>query len=224
MPYYPLFLDLTGADILVVGAGAVGRRKIASLLKALPRSITVLDPALDAISVEELGESGPVHAQARAFVPEDVTGKRLVFAATNRPEINDCIAELCAARGILCNSATAPLGSGFIVPAHFTRDGLTVAVSTEGQSPALSRLLREELEAWVGKRYSPLLVVMGRLRPLVLALGLPTSDNTALFRALVHSPLAGHLEKNEHANAAALLERLLPEPLRARVGELLDGL
>jgi len=224
MPYYPLFLDLAQTDVLVVGAGDVGRRKIASLLKALPRSVTVLDPSLDAASMKELREWGSLDVRARAFSPDDIEGKHLVFAATNSPDVNALVSGLCASRGVLCNSATAPSAGGFIVPAHFTRDGITVAVSTEGQSPALARLLREELEAWVGKRYSSLLVVLGRLRPLVLALGLPTSDNTALFRVLVRSSLAGYLEKNEHAEAATLLEQLLPEPLRPRVGDILDGL
>jgi precorrin-2 dehydrogenase/sirohydrochlorin ferrochelatase len=110
------------------------------------------------------------------------------------------------------------------VPAHFSRDGITLALSTDGQSPALARLLREELEAWIGKRYSPLLAFLGRLRPLLLELNLPTGQNTDLFRALVRSPLAGHLESGNHAAATAFLAGVLPRPLHSRMGELLHGL
>ncbi|NHZ48206.1 NAD(P)-dependent oxidoreductase, partial [Nitratidesulfovibrio liaohensis] len=43
MRYYPLLLDLHGRACLVVGAGGVGRRKLASLLDSGPASVLVLD-------------------------------------------------------------------------------------------------------------------------------------------------------------------------------------
>ena len=226
MSYYPLFLNLAGKNLLVVGAGKVGRRKIASLPAASPGSISVVDPGLDEAAVRELAEFWPcpLHCLARPFVPEDLEDKALVFASSNDHNVNSFVAALCAVRGILCNSAAPPGSGDCIVPAHFSKSGLTLALSTEGQSPALARFLREELEAWVEKRYDPLLAVLGRLRPLLLQLHLSTASNAAVFRALVHSPLADHLEKGDHAAAGVLLAGVLPEPLHSRLGELLHGL
>ncbi len=224
MSYYPLFLDLAGAAVLVVGAGAVGRRKIASLLKAAPHSVTVLDPFLDNDAARELEACGPVVCLARGFDPADLPGKTLVFAATGNPEVNALITGLCRANGILCNSATGPDTGSFIVPAHFSNGDILVALSTGGQSPALARKLREDLEAWLGKRYTPLLSVLGRLRPLLLELGLSSDENSAVFRSLARSALADLLERGELAEAEALLADHLPHPLHARVGELLHEL
>jgi precorrin-2 dehydrogenase/sirohydrochlorin ferrochelatase len=226
MSYYPLFLKLAGKNLLVVGAGRVGRRKIASVLAASPGSISVVDPGLDEAAVRKLAGADPcpMHCLARPFAPEDLEDKALVFAATNDHTVNSLVAALCAARGILCNSADTPDSGDCFVPAHFSRGGLTLALSTEGQSPALARFMREELEAWVGKRYSPLLAVLGRLRPLLLELHLSTASNAAVFRALVYSPLADHLENGDHAAAGALLAGVLPKPLHSRLGELLHGL
>lgn len=223
MAYYPLFLDLAGKEILVVGAGAVGRRKIASLLAAGPERIFVADPGLDAETVRELRASGPVICLIREFLPQDLAGKTLVFASSGNSAVNAQVAALCASQGILCNRVDTPDSGSFIVPAHFTSGGITVALSTGGQSPALARRLRQDLEAWLGKRYSPLLAVLGRLRPLLLELHLPTEENTALFRALVCSPLADYLENGDPAAARAYLIECLPEALHSRVGELLHG-
>ena len=223
MQQYPLFLDLTAKDILVIGAGGVGRRKIASLLPCSPRSITVIDPGLSPADMRELAASGPVRCHARPFAPDDLEGKALVFAATGSRETNSLAADLCRDRGILCNIADAPAKSDFFVPAHFTKDGITLALSTGGHSPALARRLRAELEAWLGTRYAGLCTVLSRLRPLVLSLGLPTEENSALFRVLVHSPLADLLEKRQRADAEALLAKSLPQALHAHIGDLLHG-
>lgn len=221
MAYYPLFLDLAEADLLVVGAGTVGRRKITSLLRAFPRSLTIVDPLIDDDTARGFEASGPVACHARPFTPADLKGKTLVFAAAGNPEVNALIAGLCRDSGILCNCVTAPDAGSFIVPAHFTSGEIAVALSTGGQSPALAKKLREELEAWVGKRYTPLLLVLGRLRPLLLELGLSSDENSAVFRSITHSALADLLEQGRCAEARALLSRLLPNPLHARVGELL---
>ena len=223
MQHYPLFLNLTSKDVLVIGAGKVGRRKIASLLRCSPRELTVIDPGLSPTDMEELAVSGPVRCRARAFLPEDLDGKTLVFAATGDRETNARVAALCGGRNILCNIADAPSESDFFVPAHFSSGDATVAVSTGGLSPALARHLSSELEAWMGKRYAGLLTVLGRLRPKMLEMGLPTRENTTLFRAVVYSPLAELLERRRVDAAAALLTALLPELLHPYIRELLDG-
>jgi precorrin-2 dehydrogenase/sirohydrochlorin ferrochelatase len=223
MTCYPLFVNLHGKDILVAGAGSVGQRKIAGLGSCDPRYIMVVDPCLSPELTLELKQLAPVDCHVRAFASEDVRGKFLVFAATNDRAVNAEIAALCREQGILCNSADAPDEGSFIVPAHFMNNGITVALSTGGHSPAMARILREDLEAFVGTRYTHLLQVLSRLRPLLFNLGLPTQENTALFRALAHSPLAGQLECGDRAGAKATLSRLLPEPLLGRVEEILHG-
>ncbi|MDR2488836.1 MAG: bifunctional precorrin-2 dehydrogenase/sirohydrochlorin ferrochelatase [Desulfovibrio sp.] len=223
MQHYPLFLDLSGKNILIIGAGAVGQRKSASLIPCAPRTITIIDPELSSAAIQKLTASGPVICHARAFAPDDVHGKDLVFAATDRRDVNARVAALCRERGIFCNVADAPAESDFFVPAHFTSNGITLAVSTGGQSPALAGRLRAELEEWVGTRYSGLAALLGRLRPLLLALGLPTEENADIFRILVQSPLAELLESRQLEAIEALLLEQLPKPLHASIGELLHG-
>ncbi len=223
MQHYPLFLNLAEKDILVVGAGAVGRRKVASLLPCSPRAVVVVDPGLTPAVARELASSGAVCCHARGFTPEDLDGKALVFAATGNREVNALVARLCREREIFCNIADAPDKSDFFVPAHVESQGITLAVSTGGHSPALARRLRAELEAWLGTRYAGLLTILSRLRPLLLALGLPAEENGEIFRSLVDSSLAELLETGRRADAETLLAERLPKPLHSHMGELLHG-
>ena len=133
------------------------------------------------------------------------------------------MAALCHERGVLCNIADAPAESDFFVPAHFTTEGITIALSTGGQSPALARQLRRELEAWVGNRYAALLTLLGRLRPLMLSLELPTEDTREIFRSLVQSPLAEMLTNRQRVAAKAILVEHLPKRLHPHMEELLHG-
>lgn len=254
MRYYPLALDLQNKDILVVGAGKVGRRKLDTLALTPVRHIVVVDPAglepeylasLQSACSRAGGLSPPVsrsparacsgsgnsleqrsftsvlHVHKRMFVPDDLAGKHLVFAATGSPALNREIALLCAEKDILCNCASAPDAGDFFVPASCSLDDLTVTVSTDGKSPALARKLSKDLEAWLGKRYNPLLRVMGRLRPILLAQGLPPEQNALLLRSLVASPLASCLEQHKPDQARAVLAELLPAGLHASIDELL---
>lgn len=224
MRYYPVFLDLQGRRCLVVGGGAVGCRKIASLLENNLASVRVLDVAAPSPVLQALLEDERLTYERRSFLPQDVEGCSLVFAATGNPAVNREVAEACAARGILCNCADAPDVGSFIVPAHVEQGSVTLAVSTQGGSPALSRRIRKELEAWLGDRFTGLSELMGRLRPLVLALQQETRQNTSLFRNLVESPLADALQRRDRAACEALLKDLLPPQLHPHIMELLHDL
>lgn len=225
MALFPLFLDLAHRAVLVIGAGAVGRRKIAALLAGGAGKLTVVDPALArARAGDSLLNDPRITVLRRDFKYNDLAGMFLVIAATSDLELNAAVASLCEMRGILCNCAAPPKSGDCILPAHFHQQGLSVAVSTEGQSPALARRLREELEAFTASRYSNMLTVMGRLRPLLLELGLPSEENGQLFRALARSELPELLAGGRTEQAGELLRRLLPKALHPRVGELLHGL
>ncbi len=219
MPY-PIFLRLEGKEALVIGAGAVGRRKVAGLSGRGLARVLVLDPALSDGS-ETLHGGTRVEYQSRGFVPEDATGKALVFVCTNNRVCNARAAEACRERGVLCNVADAPEESDFFVPALAEHGDICLAVGTGGAGPALSRRIREELEAWLGNRYTALAALLRRLRPRLLALGLGATENTRIFRALVRSCLAEQLADNDFPGAEASLREQLPPSLHASIGDLL---
>ncbi|MFZ5425697.1 MAG: precorrin-2 dehydrogenase/sirohydrochlorin ferrochelatase family protein [Thermodesulfobacteriota bacterium] len=224
MRYYPLFADLTRKRCLVVGAGEVGRRKIGTLAACGASDVLVLDTREPDEELLEVIAHPAVTFERRSFEDSDLDGRFLVIASTSNEELNWRISRACEARGILCNIVDQPEKCSFIVPALFTQGDLTVAISTGGGSPALARKIRKGLGEFLGSEYGAALVLMSRLRPLVLELGLGSPRNGAIFRGLIDSGLLEALERRDAATAKDLLERHVPSELHPRIPEILDGL
>ena len=234
-PLYPIFVSLAGIRCLVVGFGQVGQRKLAGLLACGPASVLVLDLAEPGVDRAATGATGGaseaaallrdprVRFEHRSCTQADLQGCALVFAATGNAEENSRIAALCAEAGILCNSASNPEEGCFQVPAVARSAPLAAALSTGGASPALARRWKGELQRWLEPR-SRMAALMGRLRPLVLALGEDTGHNTRLFRKLADSPLQQWLEENDLENCRRCLQAELPPALHADIAELLHDL
>lgn len=223
MRYYPMFVSLENKACLVVGAGEVGTRKIASLLACGAGSVLVLDMREPEGELLELMKNPALTFERRSFEDKDLDGRFLVIASTSDEALNWRISDLCRERGLLCNIVDQPEKCSFIVPALFTQGDLTVAISTGGASPALARKIRQGLGEFLGDEYGALLVLMSALRPMVLALGLPTEENSALFRKLVHSSLLDALERGDAAAAENVLREILPAALHGVAAGLIAG-
>ena len=137
---YPVFLDLAGVPVLVVGGGPVALRKVLGLVKA-GAAVTVIAPDV----VDGVAEIATV--EQRPYATGDLTGFQLVVSATNDPTVNAKVAADARDAGIFINSADDPDNCTFILPAIARRGPITVAISTGGASPALAGRLRDEIAA-----------------------------------------------------------------------------
>lgn len=163
MRYYPICVDMAGRACLVVGGGMVAERKASGLLESGAR-VTVVSPALTA-RLEAWVHEGQIRVIRRGYETGDLADQSLVFVATDDGEVNATVAADARAAGVLTNAADDPAHCDFIIPAVLTRGALTVAVSTGGASPALSRAVRDELEAHFDREdYASLLEVAADAR------------------------------------------------------------
>lgn len=231
MRYYPLYIDLSKWHCLVVGAGAVGRRKISTLLKAHALSITVLDSYLQAedfyaLYQQEHGLMPQVNFIQRNFREEDLTNIRLVFSCTSQSFVNERIATLCAEKNILCNLSEGVSRGDCIVPAHVESDKILLALSSSGASPALVKVLKEDLQDWIGTEYSPFLKFMEEIRSICMSEeaikeGITEEQRRNIFRTLVQKPLRSKLmhciHKQEKQEFLLLVNRVLPKSLALKL-------
>jgi precorrin-2 dehydrogenase / sirohydrochlorin ferrochelatase len=167
MSLFPIFLKLTGRTCLVVGGGFVGEGKIRTLLPTGARLRVVARQATPA--VVSWAESGRIAWEARSFTPADLDGVFLVIAATSSVEVNDVVFREAQRRGALCNVVDDPLRCDFYYPALVSRGSLQIAISTEGQSPALAQRLRQQLENQFGPEYAGFVEHLGEERKQLFA-------------------------------------------------------
>jgi precorrin-2 dehydrogenase / sirohydrochlorin ferrochelatase len=163
---YPLFLNLSGRSVVVVGGGRVGLRKAAAALAA-GSLVRVVDPVTPSLLSDPHANSAIVHI-AEPYRTDHLDGASLVFAAAT-PEVNARVVADAKARGIWVNSATDPAAGDFILPSVVRSGALTLATSTAGAGPALARRIREKLEAEFDASFAEWVEVLQLIRPLVLA-------------------------------------------------------
>jgi uroporphyrin-III C-methyltransferase/precorrin-2 dehydrogenase/sirohydrochlorin ferrochelatase len=140
MELFPLFLKLHGRRVLVVGAGPVAASKLAGL-RAAGASVTVVAPEVCA-SVLSAG----VPIEQRGFADADLDDVWYVVAAAT-PAVNARVARAAEHRRIFVNAVDDPPNATAYLGGVVRRAGVTVAVSTAGQAPALAGLLREGIDA-----------------------------------------------------------------------------
>ena len=204
---FPIALDLTGRPCLVVGGGAVGARKVRGLLAASAH-VTVVSPTVTE-SFQDWLADGRIRHVPREYRQGDLAGVQLVFVATDAPGVTSAVAAEGRERGVWVNAADDPTHCDFHVPAIVRRGDLVVAVATGGASPALARLVREELERFLGPDYAMLTDVTRTVRDELRRGGRRASGDawTSAMRGAVRQ-LAAEGRRDE---ATTLLRRTLWE-------------
>jgi precorrin-2 dehydrogenase/sirohydrochlorin ferrochelatase len=208
---YPIVL--TGLDhvrCVVVGGGAVAARKAGALL-ASGAQVQVISPDLHAQLADWLAENRFEHV-ARRYEHGDLEGAFLAIAATSVREVNGQVAEEARMRGILINVADDPGAGNFTTTGAVTRGDVLLAVSTGGESPALSAFIRRKLEATFGPEYGVLAQRLGELRQQVTNT-LSAEDRPRFWRALVNDEVLHWLRDGDDARFDRLVERLKVERL-----------
>ena len=162
MRYYPVFLDLAGKRVLVIGGGNIAHQKIANLLKA-GAEVTVISPELNE-EMSALAAEGRFRYVHRPYQPADIEGYFLAFVATDDRSANEAIWREGRERGVLVNAVDDPPNCDFIMPGVAQRGDIVVAVSTSGRSPAMARKLREELETFLTEDYVQMLDLAAEVR------------------------------------------------------------
>ncbi|MCR4399960.1 MAG: bifunctional precorrin-2 dehydrogenase/sirohydrochlorin ferrochelatase [Syntrophomonadaceae bacterium] len=202
---FPVFLDLEGQACLVVGGGAVARRKVQGLVACGAR-VTVVSPAVEP-GLQRMAQAGEITWRRRGFEDADLEDVTLVFSCTDQEELNERIAYLCKQKRILVNVVDDPPRCSFVVPSVLRRRSLAVAVSTEGKSPLFARVLREHLERLITPAYGEYVDLLGEARERVKA-AFPhdIERRRRVFQALLEVDVLPLLEAGRRQEAKERLE------------------
>jgi len=204
MKIFPIFLDLREQSVLVVGGGAMAARRCAAITQAGGRARVVAETLSEAFE-----DCHDFDHQARAFAPDDLDGARLVFVATEDEELNQRVSSLAIARGIPVNVADRLKLCSFIMPSIVNRSPVVVAVSSGGEAPIVSRLLRAQLETRIPRRLGQLAAFAGGLRKRIKQ-AIPDSTRRRRFwEKVTDGPVGDYVLAGQTDDAHRLLEKIL---------------
>ena len=140
--HFPMFVDLHGRKVVVVGAGNIAQRRIGVLL-SFGADVTVIAPAF-----REKPE-GPVYIK-RPYETGDLEGAYFAVAATDNRQVNHQVGVDAAGLGIPVSVADCLAECTFFFPAICQGDNLVAGVVSDGtdhhKTARAARAIRKTLE------------------------------------------------------------------------------
>ena len=212
-PYYPVFLELSGRPVLVIGGGRLALEKVTGLLAA-DADITLVAPALNE-ELASLRDSGRIEHLARAYESGDMFGRAVVMAANDDPADNARLRSDARSVGVLLNAADDPTNCDFILPAVVRQPPLTLAISTGGGSPAVARRVREELTDYLDADTSTLAELVAEVRADLRRLNVFQPIPADAWQSAMDGQVRILLAQRRRGQAKALLMSRLGSPIRA---------
>ena len=214
-------LKLAGQPCLVVGGGAVARRKI-ELLVAAKAELKVVAVAPGEEVLDFCSKHG-IAVERRPFDALDVAGRLLVIAATDDAEVNAEVFAACRRHGVLVNCVDRGDLSTAIFPAIVDRDPVTVGISTGGASPTLARHLRERIEILLPTSLGALAGYLGSRREQIKVAMPDAADRQKFWDRVLDSLLGDLASRGNLEGADAVLAAELASPGSTGLVSLVGG-
>jgi precorrin-2 dehydrogenase/sirohydrochlorin ferrochelatase len=201
--YFPVFLNLRSQKAVVIGGGKVAERKTLMLLKA-GACVKLISPRITG-KLQGLKKRGLLTHIKRNYRKGDLRDAFLVIAGTSSAQTN---AQIAQDAQHLINVIDTPSEGNFIAPSVVKRGPLTIAISTEGLSPAVSKTIRKELEKFYGSEFTRYLKFIGRMRKKAMEKIKDDKEREKFLKGLASEKIFNELRRKGASS--------LPEILRDR--------
>lgn len=207
MDFLPLFHNLEGRHVLIVGGGAVALRK-ASLLVTVGAKLHVIAEHIKPELIELLANHKGSYAE-QAYQSIALNKYVLVIVATNNPQLNKQIADQARQSNVAVNVVDNLQLSSVIFPAIIDRSPIMIAVSTGGGSPVLARLLRTKLESLLPNNYAKLAMLAKKFRDKVKSHFSYPEQRRIFWEKILQGPVAEQALAGQLQQAEQQLQNLL---------------
>jgi len=162
LKFLPVFLNLSGIPVLVIGGGKVAFRKIKMFSQA-DAKITVIAPKI----LPEIRSIPNIDLIQREVSKSDIKSEfRFVILATDDESLQNSLEEVCRKKRILCNRCDDPKRSDFVTGSVVSRPPIISGMITGG-SPALTKLVRKRFDATLGPEVTLLAKLLNEVRETV---------------------------------------------------------
>lgn len=199
MAYFPMFVDMTERECLIVGGGNVAYRKVIVMLDFGAKVTVVAEDICDELrnlTIDDISneyKSGLYTANKenritfikRRFERKDCDGMEMVIAATDDNALNHEIAEYCKANGIMVNAVDQKADCSFIFPSYIKEKNLVAAFSSGGNSPVLTQYLKGKEQEILTPFLGELNEYMGQIREKVIAQYDTEAERKRVFKEIL---------------------------------------
>ena len=199
MAYFPMFVDMTERECLIVGGGNVAYRKVMVMLDFGAKVTVVAEDICDELrklTIDDIAsedKTGSYTANKenritfikRRFERKDCDGMEMVIAATDDSALNHEIAEYCKANGIMVNAVDQKADCSFIFPSYIKEKNLVAAFSSGGNSPVLTQYLKGKEQEVLTPFLGELNEYMGQIRKKVIAQYDTEAERKRVFKEIL---------------------------------------
>lgn len=199
MDYLPLFHKLDNKKCLLIGGGSVATRKARLLLEA-HANVSVIAPTLSD-ELSRLTANNEISHIQRLFLPNDTLGFSLIICATNDESTNATVSKEAQLNNIPVNVVDQPALCSFIFPAIVDRSPMTIAISSGGVAPVLSRLMRAKLETLLPQALGKLASLAAECRQTVKNHFSNTKQRRIFWETIFNGPIADLSYQGKHEDA-----------------------
>ncbi len=210
MKAFPLFVELDGQAVLLVGGGHAAVAKARLLISAGAR-ITVVAREL-ADDFYAWAHEGLVRIKRRDVQELDIETSRLVVSAVEDEGTNRWISAAAKRLKVPVNVVDNPALSSFSVPAILQRRPITVGISSGGSAPMLAQRLRAELEALLPHSLAELSQLTERYQAEARLAFPDIRTRRAFWDDVLGGPIADAVKAGDFAQAERLIAARLAEP------------
>ena len=199
MAYFPMFVDMTKRECLIVGGGNVAYRKVIVMLDFGAKVTVVAEDICDELrklTIDDIAsedKTGSYTANKenritfikRKFERKDCDGMEMVIAATDDSVLNHEIAEYCKAKDIMVNAVDQKADCSFIFPSYIKEKNLVAAFSSGGNSPVLTQYLKGKEQEILTPFLGELNEYMGQIREKVIAQYDTEAERKRVFKEIL---------------------------------------
>ena len=199
MAYFPMFVDMTERECLIVGGGNVAYRKVIVMLDFGAKVTVVAEDICDELrklTIDDIAsedKTGSYTANKenritfikRRFERKDCDGMEMVIAATDDNALNHEIAEYCKAKDIMVNAVDQKADCSFIFPSYIKEKNLVAAFSSGGNSPVLTQYLKGKEQEILTPFLGELNEYMGQIREKVIAQYDTEAERKRVFKEIL---------------------------------------
>lgn len=219
MKTFPMFFQMAGRKVIIVGGGEQAAQKTRLMLKTDARIVVLADQLEDELAA--LARSGRITQETGPVTPATFGDTALVFVATGCPGADWALHALAKVGGATVNVVDQPVLCDVITPSIVDRDPVVVAIGTEGTAPVLARQIKTQFEGILEPNLGDLAALAGRLRASAAARLGPRARRDLWRWVFAGSPRQTHAKGAQRETAtmikAAIAKGAIPQDTKGSV-------